>query len=127
MSRPEDDKPITVALLGNPNTGKSTLFNALCGVRQRVGNFPGVTVEKHTGFVEIAGRTFEVDRPARHVQSWHPVRRTKWSAVDLLLLAAAARQSRRMSSCASRMPAISSGTCTWSARCSNWAARSWSL
>jgi ferrous iron transport protein B len=39
----------TVALIGNPNTGKSTLFNALTGFRQRVGNYPGVTVEQRTG------------------------------------------------------------------------------
>src|SRR5262249_2659970 len=39
----------TVALVGNPNTGKTTLFNALAGMRQRVGNYPGVTVEKKTG------------------------------------------------------------------------------
>ncbi len=37
------------ALIGNPNTGKSTLFNALTGYRQRIGNYPGVTVEKRTG------------------------------------------------------------------------------
>lgn len=35
-----------VAVVGNPNAGKSTLFNALTGLRQRVGNYPGVTVEK---------------------------------------------------------------------------------
>jgi ferrous iron transport protein B len=39
-------RPITVALIGNPNTGKSTLFTALSGFRQRVGNYPGVTVYK---------------------------------------------------------------------------------
>lgn len=39
----------TVAVVGNPNTGKSTIFNALTGFRQRVGNYPGVTVEKRTG------------------------------------------------------------------------------
>ncbi len=38
-----------VAVVGNPNAGKSTLFNALTGLRQRVGNYPGVTVEKRTG------------------------------------------------------------------------------
>jgi len=38
-----------VAVIGNPNAGKSTLFNALTGLRQRVGNYPGVTVEKRTG------------------------------------------------------------------------------
>ncbi|MCY2976926.1 MAG: ferrous iron transport protein B [Planctomycetota bacterium] len=38
-----------VALVGNPNTGKSSLFNALCGMNAKVGNFPGVTVEKKTG------------------------------------------------------------------------------
>ena len=42
-------KTLTVALIGNPNTGKSTLFSALAGVRQRVGNYPGVTVEKKLG------------------------------------------------------------------------------
>src|SRR5204863_631683 len=37
------------ALVGNPNCGKTTLFNALTGLRQKVGNYPGVTVEKKTG------------------------------------------------------------------------------
>ncbi|MFT5301986.1 MAG: ferrous iron transport protein B [Mariniblastus sp.] len=47
-----------VVVLGNPNTGKSTLFNALTGVRQQTGNFPGVTVEKRTGRIEVNGETF---------------------------------------------------------------------
>lgn len=42
-------RTLTVALVGNPNTGKTTLFNALAGMRQRVGNYPGVTVEIHKG------------------------------------------------------------------------------
>ena len=43
------ERPLRVALIGNPNTGKSTLFNALTGMRQRVGNYSGVTVERVEG------------------------------------------------------------------------------
>ncbi|MDA0335180.1 MAG: 50S ribosome-binding GTPase, partial [bacterium] len=43
----------TVALLGNPNTGKTTLFNVLTGMSQRVGNYPGVTVERKSGSVNL--------------------------------------------------------------------------
>ncbi|HPG31252.1 MAG TPA: FeoB small GTPase domain-containing protein, partial [bacterium] len=42
-------KKITVALAGNPNTGKTTIFNGLTGLRHKVGNYPGVTVEKKVG------------------------------------------------------------------------------
>ena len=44
-----------IALIGNPNTGKSSLFNILTGMRQRVGNYSGVTVEKKTGLWQMAG------------------------------------------------------------------------
>ena len=44
---------IKVALVGNPNTGKSTLFNVLTGLNQKIGNFPGVTVDKKTGFCDL--------------------------------------------------------------------------
>nr|WP_299417201.1 ferrous iron transport protein B [uncultured Emticicia sp.] len=44
-----------VALLGNPNSGKSSLFNQLTGLRQKIGNFPGVTVDKKVGFCRLSG------------------------------------------------------------------------
>ena len=50
----------TIGLLGNPNCGKSTLFNRLTGANQRVGNWPGVTVERKTGSLTIAGERFEI-------------------------------------------------------------------
>ena len=42
---------ISVALVGNPNTGKTTVFNALTGSKQYVGNWPGVTIDKKYGFI----------------------------------------------------------------------------
>jgi len=52
---------ISVALVGNPNTGKSTLFNLLTGLNQKIGNFPGVTVDKKTGFCTLPdGRRAEI-------------------------------------------------------------------
>lgn len=50
----------SIALVGNPNCGKSTLFNALTGTRQKSGNWPGVTVEKKTGRLAIDGRDYAV-------------------------------------------------------------------
>jgi len=49
-----------IALLGNPNTGKSTIFNLLTGLKQHVGNFPGVTVDKKTGILKTEDRSIEV-------------------------------------------------------------------
>ena len=46
-------KELKVALIGNPNTGKSSIFNALTGLRQKVGNYPGITVEKKTGLCQL--------------------------------------------------------------------------
>jgi len=57
-----------VAVVGNPNAGKSALFNALTGARQKVGNYPGVTVERHTGRLSLPdGRPLElVDLPGAY-------------------------------------------------------------
>src|SRR5215467_2899925 len=60
-------RPPVVALVGNPNTGKTTLFNALAGMRQRVGNYPGVTVEIKKGKVNLEGCAIElVDLPGTY-------------------------------------------------------------
>lgn len=60
-------KRITIALAGNPNSGKSTFFNALTGARQHVANYPGVTVEKKEGFLEFNGQSLHiVDLPGTY-------------------------------------------------------------
>ena len=46
---------LKAALVGNPNTGKSTVFNLLTGLNQKIGNFPGVTVDKKTGTCRLPG------------------------------------------------------------------------
>ena len=51
---------ISIALTGNPNTGKSTIFNQLTGARQKIGNWPGVTVDKKIGYLNYQGRNITV-------------------------------------------------------------------
>ena len=57
-----------VAVAGSPNAGKSALFNALTGARQKVGNYPGVTVERHSGRLTLGdGRPVElIDLPGAY-------------------------------------------------------------
>ena len=77
-------KTATVALVGNPNTGKTTLFNALAGMRQRVGNYPGVTVETKKGRLTCGERTFDlIDLPGTY--SLAPRSPDEMVAVDLIL------------------------------------------
>lgn len=58
---------ITIALAGNPNAGKTTIFNALTGLRQHTGNWPGKTVEKKEGEIDYDGKTVNiVDLPGTY-------------------------------------------------------------
>jgi ferrous iron transport protein B len=74
----------TVALVGPPNSGKTTLFNRLTGLRQKVANFPGVTVEQHTGIAELPdGRAVNiVDLPG--IYSLSPRSEDEQVAYDVL-------------------------------------------
>jgi ferrous iron transport protein B len=69
---PAGERPIIVAIVGPPNSGKSTLFNRLTGLRQKVANFPGVTVEHRMGKAKLKSQqeVFLVDLPG--VYSLHP-------------------------------------------------------
>jgi len=80
----ENDQSLRVALLGNPNTGKSSLFNALVGGQQQVGNYPGATVEKFVGRCIHEGRELAIiDLPGLY--SLNPASPDEQIAVDVLL------------------------------------------
>ena len=74
-----------IALVGNPNSGKSSLFNCLTGLKQQVGNFPGVTVEKKTGSTSLsAGQNAAIiDLPGTY--SLYPRRMDEWVSYKVLL------------------------------------------
>lgn len=75
---------ITVAVIGNPNTGKSTLFTALTGVHSRIGNYPGVTVEKKIGKFHFSDREIRlVDLPGTY--SLSPRSLDEMVSVEVLL------------------------------------------
>jgi len=74
-----------IALVGNPNSGKSSLFNALTGLNQQVGNFPGVTVDKMIGTTQLNKTTDAslIDLPGTY--SLYPRREDEWVAYKVLM------------------------------------------
>ncbi|MCU0395941.1 MAG: ferrous iron transport protein B, partial [Chitinophagaceae bacterium] len=74
-----------IALVGNPNSGKTSLFNALTGLNQKVGNFPGVTVDKKTGHCKISDQLEAdiIDLPGTY--SLYPKRNDEWVSYRVLL------------------------------------------
>ena len=73
----------SIAVVGNPNSGKSTLFNRLTGLKQRIGNYPGVTVERHIGTLRVDDKLTElVDLPGTHSLSAHSLE--EHIAVDVI-------------------------------------------
>ncbi len=79
------NRKINIALVGNPNSGKSSLFNALTGLNQKVGNFPGVTVDKKTGIFKLSDKLTVnlIDLPGTY--SLYPKRADEWVAYKVLL------------------------------------------
>lgn len=78
------EKKLHIALVGNPNSGKSSLFNCLTGLNQQVGNFPGVTVDKKTGAAVFAGIPAEIiDLPGSY--SLYPKRLDEWVSYKVLV------------------------------------------
>lgn len=78
-------RSIQIALVGNPNSGKSSLFNTLTGLNQKVGNFPGVTVDKKAGRAHIAPglEGVVIDLPGTY--SLYPRREDEWVAYRVLM------------------------------------------
>jgi ferrous iron transport protein B len=78
-------KNLNIALVGNPNSGKSSLFNALTGLNQKVSNFPGVTVDKKTGICALDEETNStiIDLPGTY--SLYPRRGDEWVAYKVLM------------------------------------------
>ncbi|MGZ8509465.1 MAG: ferrous iron transport protein B [Chitinophagaceae bacterium] len=79
-----EKRRLHIALVGNPNSGKSSLFNYLTGLKQKVGNFPGVTVDKKTGTTLLSSGEAEViDLPGSY--SLYPRRLDEWVSYKVLL------------------------------------------
>lgn len=78
-------RTIQIALVGNPNSGKTSLFNTLTGLNQKVGNFPGVTVDKKAGSCEISPDldAIIIDLPGTY--SLYPRREDEWVAYRVLM------------------------------------------
>ena len=78
-------KKLNIALVGNPNSGKTSLFNVLTGLNQKVGNFPGVTVDKKTGSCKISETIDGKIIVLPGTYSLYPKRADEWVAYNVLM------------------------------------------
>ncbi len=76
---------VNIALVGNPNSGKSSLFNVLTGLKQKVGNFPGVTVDKKSGTLHLSNNLTASITDLPGTYSLYPKRADEWVAYKVLL------------------------------------------
>ncbi|MBS1762234.1 MAG: ferrous iron transport protein B [Bacteroidetes bacterium] len=78
-------RKLNIALVGNPNSGKSSLFNVLTGLNQKVGNFPGVTIDKKSGTTSISAEISAniIDLPGTY--SLYPKREDEWVSYRVLM------------------------------------------
>ncbi|MFZ1799791.1 MAG: ferrous iron transport protein B [Chitinophagaceae bacterium] len=80
-----NSKNIHIALVGNPNSGKSSLFNALTGMNQKTGNFPGVTVDKKTGRFHLSNDMEAIITDLPGTYSLYPRREDEWVAYKVMM------------------------------------------
>ncbi len=80
-----NDKVVKVALVGNPNTGKTSLFNQLTGLKQKVGNYPGITVEKKQGVCKLSDNIIAEITDLPGTYSINPTSMDETMVLDTLL------------------------------------------
>src|SRR5215216_6542345 len=85
LSEKNLSRPLHIVLVGNPNSGKSSLFNSLTGLNQKVSNFPGVTIDKKTGGTSLSTTLHAevIDLPGTY--SLYPRRMDEWVSYKVLL------------------------------------------
>jgi len=92
-------KTINVALIGNPNTGKTSLFNELTGLNQKVGNYPGVTVDKKEGQSKLQSNLKAIITDLPGTYSINPTSLDETIVLKTLLNSKSEKNTRRYCCC----------------------------